>query len=184
MSSETMISKTKKPAPFLIIAVGNRSRGDDSLGPLLLEQLQQTEAMSLDVEFLEDYQLQVEHALDLRDRCGVLFIDAALPGIVKQVSLEPIIANQVVLISSHSLCAEAVLYVSTKVNGGEPPSWQLAIEGESFGLGENLSAVAEKHLKLAFDTAREWLTERRYELAKRESLSPGTSSCLKDSDHA
>jgi len=129
MSSETMISKTKKPAPFLIIAVGNRSRGDDSLGPLLLEQLQQTEAMSLDVEFLEDYQLQVEHALDIRDR-------------------------------------------------------QLAIEGESFGLGENLSAVAEKHLKLAFDTAREWLAERRYELAKRESLSPGTSSCLKDSDHA
>ncbi|MDP2785684.1 MAG: Ni/Fe hydrogenase, partial [Sulfurimicrobium sp.] len=63
-------------APLLVFGYGNPSRGDDALGPLLLEQLA---ALNLPhVELLTDFQLQVEHAVDLQGRERVLFIDASV----------------------------------------------------------------------------------------------------------
>ena len=61
--------------PILIFGYGNPSRGDDAIGPLLIERL---EILNLpDVDLLTDFQLQVEHALDLRGRERVLFVDAS-----------------------------------------------------------------------------------------------------------
>jgi len=70
-------------APLLVLAVGNPSRGDDALGPMLLEALH-AEGIDGDgqVELLGDFQLQIEHVIDLRGRRAVLFVDAARPGAV------------------------------------------------------------------------------------------------------
>ena len=58
-------------APTLVIAIGNPSRGDDALGPLAGQRLA---AMRLrDVEVLTEFQLQVEHALDLLGRRRVVW---------------------------------------------------------------------------------------------------------------
>jgi len=67
-------------APLLVFGWGNPSRGDDALGPLFVERLRgMAERAGLGgMEFLEDYQLQVEHALDLVGRVRVLFVDASL----------------------------------------------------------------------------------------------------------
>ncbi|MDP3326412.1 MAG: Ni/Fe hydrogenase, partial [Hydrogenophaga sp.] len=66
-------------APLLVFGWGNPSRGDDALGPLLVEQLAGLAQMSSGrLECLTDFQLQVEHALDLRGRERVLFVDAAI----------------------------------------------------------------------------------------------------------
>lgn len=166
-------------APWLILAVGNPSRGDDALGPELIERLSTAESGADDVEFLVDFQLQVEHALDLKDRHGVLFVDAARPGVVVQrvvsddmpwscldnkfeaVAISTIEADSHVPPASHALRAEAVLYVARQMDDDVPPSWQLAIEGHSFALGEGLSEVAEHHLTQALDLARHWLRDRR-----------------------
>jgi len=57
-------------APVLVLAVGNPSRGDDALGPLAAQRLAALELSG--VEVLTDFQLQVEHALDLlAAACGV-----------------------------------------------------------------------------------------------------------------
>jgi Ni,Fe-hydrogenase maturation factor len=62
--------------PLLIFGYGNPSRGDDALGPLLIVCL---EALDLpNVELLTDFQLQIEHALDLQNRERVLFVDASI----------------------------------------------------------------------------------------------------------
>ncbi|HEX9208428.1 MAG TPA: hydrogenase maturation protease, partial [Steroidobacteraceae bacterium] len=63
-------------APTLVFAVGNPSRGDDAVGPLLAERLL-AECLP-GVEVLTDFQLQVEHALDLEHRERVIFIDACV----------------------------------------------------------------------------------------------------------
>lgn len=70
-------------APLLVLAVGNPSRGDDALGPMLLEALR-AEGVEGNgqVELLGDFQLQIEHVIDLRGRRAVLFVDAARPGAV------------------------------------------------------------------------------------------------------
>ncbi len=54
-------------APILIFAYGNVSRGDDGLGPLLLERIE-SHIDPQKVELLCDFQLQIEHALDLEGR--------------------------------------------------------------------------------------------------------------------
>ncbi|GIK86111.1 MAG: hypothetical protein BroJett026_15920 [Betaproteobacteria bacterium] len=64
--------------PFLVIGIGSPSRGDDALGPLLVEGI---EAMDLPgVERLTDFELQVEHALDLPGREEVVLVDATVTG--------------------------------------------------------------------------------------------------------
>ena len=59
--------------PLLVFGWGNPSRGDDALGPLFVERIEALELPG--VSCLTDFQLQVEHALDIQDRRQVLFVD-------------------------------------------------------------------------------------------------------------
>jgi len=66
-------------APVVIFAVGNPSRGDDAIGPECCARLEQwlaNEGLAERFELIEDFQLQIEHALDLQGRQLALFIDA------------------------------------------------------------------------------------------------------------
>jgi hydrogenase maturation protease len=149
-------------APWLVLAVGNPSRGDDALGPALLDRLRDAGVDAAgDVELLTDFQLQVEHALDLRQRRGVLFVDAARPGAAAGATLARIEADAQVPPASHALRSQAVLHVATLLNGAAPPAWQLAIEGRSFDLGAGLSTAAQRHLDRAEHLALDWLHAQR-----------------------
>lgn len=144
-------------APLLVFGWGNASRGDDALGPLLVEQLQAALADAPGIEFLDDYQLQPEHALDLLGRRQVLFVDASLrcrpPFEVSSVQ-----AAQDRSVSTHALSPQALLAVYRQVHGAEPPPCTLlAIRGERFELGQPLTAAAQVHLGAALAWAREWV---------------------------
>jgi len=59
--------------PVVVFACGNPSRGDDALGPLLLDQLQiwlDEEGLADGFELISDFQWQIEHALDLVCQCA------------------------------------------------------------------------------------------------------------------
>jgi hydrogenase maturation protease len=140
------------PAPILIIGIGNPSRGDDALGPLLIERL---EALALpDVELLTDFQLQVEFSLDLQARQKVIFVDASLNA-AAPFTFSPVLAAEDTSYSSHALSPGAVLHAYQKLFGEPPLSYVLAIRGEAFELGEGLSTDAAAHL----DAAINWLVE-------------------------
>ena len=47
----------ERPCPVLVLGFGNRSRGDDALGPLLLDGL--STDLPGNIELLEDMQLQI-----------------------------------------------------------------------------------------------------------------------------
>ncbi len=130
----------------LIIGIGNPSRGDDALGPLLIERL---ETLRLpDVELLTDFQLQVEYALDLRGRGQVVFVDASLEA-PAPFTFNPVEAVADASYSSHELSPGAVLYAYEKLFGEPPPAFVLAIRGEAFELGDDLSAAASANLEAA-----------------------------------
>ncbi|MBI5330765.1 MAG: hydrogenase maturation protease [Betaproteobacteria bacterium] len=136
-----------KSVPTLILAIGNPSRGDDALGPLAIERL---EAMKLpDVELLTDFQLQVEHVLDLEGRNEVIFIDAAASG-PEPFEFRPLLPAHDFAHTSHALAPETVLGVCARV-GVTPPvqAHVLAIRGYRFELGEPLSAAAAANLEAA-----------------------------------
>ena len=61
----------------MLFGYGNLSRGDDALGPLLLEYVE-SHCNLESIEILSDFQLQIEHALDLENRSLVLFVDASV----------------------------------------------------------------------------------------------------------
>jgi hydrogenase maturation protease len=132
------------PAPVLVLAVGNPSRGDDAIGPELAARL---EAAALpDVEVIVEFQLQVENALDLVGRERVVFVDAGLDT-PAPFELRQVRARADFLHTSHAISPEAVLATFRRVQGAEPPEcWVLCVRGETFELGAALSAAAERHL--------------------------------------
>ncbi len=151
---------------LLILAVGNPSRGDDALGSLFLERLAELREQHSDwqdVELLTDFQLQIEHAVDLENRALALFVDASVscPPPFQFTCLQPARDTSY---TSHALSPAAVLHVYQQIHRvPPPPAFQLAIRGERFGLGESLSAAAEAHLAAALAFASRLLTMRDVE---------------------
>jgi hydrogenase maturation protease len=149
----------------LILGWGNLSRGDDALGPLFVARLQAQLPAELrdQVEFLEDYQLQVEHALDLVGRKRVLLVDASL-NCVAPFQARRVQAMRDTSYTSHALSAEALLQVFVDFEGSAPPPGTLlAIRGEAFELGEPMSDAAQRHLSAALAWGLEWLAAMPYE---------------------
>ena len=89
-------------APLLVIGIGNPSRGDDALGPACIEALEKL-ALPM-VELLTDFQLQVEHVLDLARCSRVVFVDASL-RCASPFSFEGVDADMRVTPLSHALVA-------------------------------------------------------------------------------
>lgn len=142
-------------APVLVLAVGNPSRGDDALGPEIGARL---EAAALPgVEVITEFQLQVENALDLVGRERVIFVDAGT-GMTAPFELRRVAAAAEFLHTSHALSPEAVLATYSRVTGSVPPeAWVLCVRGETFELGEPLSAAAVTHLEAALQELRRWI---------------------------
>lgn len=145
--------------PLLVFGWGNPSRGDDALGPMCIAQLRaHCEASpGRSVEFLDDFQLQVEHALDLVGRSRVLFVDASLTcGAPFEVTaLEP---SRDATFTTHAMSPAAVMQVFRDVQQAEPPPCTLlAIRGERFELGEPPGAAALAHLTAAVAWGIAWL---------------------------
>ncbi|HUY04077.1 MAG TPA: hydrogenase maturation protease [Rhodocyclaceae bacterium] len=145
----------------LVFAWGNPSRGDDALGPLFIERLEaqadgHPEWGSFDC--LSDFQLQIEHALDLAGRERVLFVDASLSCAAPfEVLLVTPCRDQ--SYTSHAMSPGALLQVYRELNGEEPPASQLlAIRGLRFELGEPLSRDAQAHLDAALAWTGAWLS--------------------------
>lgn len=136
-------------APLVIFAIGNPSRGDDALGPEICGRLAawlENEGLSHEVELIEDFQLQIEHALDLRGRQLALFIDAGertpAPFIFARLAPSTAMTH-----TSHALEPATVLQVYRQTEGCEPPqAFVLCVRGESFELGAGLSNAAEQSL--------------------------------------
>ena len=141
-------------APVVVFAVGNPSRGDDAIGPELCGRLAEwleNEKLADRVELIEDFQLNVEHALDLQSRELALFIDAGentpAPFIFAQIFPSTVPSH-----TTHALPPQAVLQVYRQMERSEPPpSFVLCVRGEKFELGEPLTAAAENHATLAFE---------------------------------
>jgi len=153
--------------PLLIFAYGNPSRGDDALGPLLIEKLQ---ILNLEgIEILTDFQLQVEHAYDLQGRERVLFIDASV-SCEAPYTFSRLFAQKDPSYTTHVMSPMAVMHVYQELYGDPPPSYLLQVRGESFELGASLSPQAEVNLQSSLDLLRRLCSESNLQEWDRLSL--------------
>lgn len=143
----------------LVLAWGNPSRGDDALGPRLIERLEALQGglAGSGPELLTDFQLQIEHALDLVDRDLVVFADAAASG-PEPFGFGPVTPEPTLSVSTHALSPGALLGVFRRVLGHEEPAcYVLGIRGYAFDLGSDLSPQALANLDAALHFLRGWL---------------------------
>ena len=152
-------------APLLIFAYGTPSRGDDALGQKLFELLeknkrQNSELVRLDwarVDLLTDYQLQIEHAIDLEHRECVLFIDASVSAAAPY-AFYPLHAERDNSYTTHAMSPVSVLEVYQQINQrNPPPAYMLSIRGYEFELGQSLTEQAKINLQQAYEFIKKLL---------------------------
>ncbi|MGY6275886.1 hydrogenase maturation protease [Methylomonas sp. MgM2] len=153
--------------PILVFGYGNPSRGDDAVGPLLLEYLEQRTDLGR-VELQTDFQLQVEHILDLQDRKLAIFVDASVAE-DRAFTFKRINPRHDNSYTSHAMSPAALLHVFESVTGQTPPpSFLLSIKADSFDLGDGLSSGTAENLHLACEFICDVLN--RYPDSMREQI--------------
>ena len=139
-------------ARVLLFGYGNPSRGDDALGPALIDRIDALRAAHRhwpELELLTDYQPQVEHALDMQGKDRVVLVDASVTADAP-FTYQPVVAAADVAYTTHALAPQGLLHIFQRVTGeAPPPAFLLGIRGERFELGEPLSAAAERNLESA-----------------------------------
>ena len=146
-----------KPSSTLIFTWGNPSRGDDAIGPQIYELLLQQ--AHNDVDLLTDFQLQIEHAVDLENRQRILFLDASVSA-AAPFEFRRLTAVKDESYSTHAVSPRSLLSVYEKVNRqSAPPAYMLSVRGYQFDLGLPLSDEANTNLNQAIHFIKQLITK-------------------------
>ena len=136
---------------MLVIGIGNPSRGDDALGPAVvarLEELLRAELAGGQVETLVDFQLQIEHTLDIAGRDKVFIVDASVSA-ADPLAIGRVAANDAPSPFSHAMSPADLLGVYERTFGPAPPVWTVAVRGRTFELGAPIGDEALAHVEPA-----------------------------------
>lgn len=152
----------------LLIGIGNPGRGDDGIGPALVERLAEAEPESIRegavvpaasgaADAVWKYQLNIEDAALVRDYERVVFADASAEDDPGAASLQPLGPESVITFTTHELPPGSVLALCQELYGRAPEAWLLAVGGSSWELGQDLSETARAGLNRAETLLRAWL---------------------------
>ena len=139
---------------LLLFGYGNPGRGDDGLGPMLVEHIDQLRLTG--VTCLVDMQLLIEHATDLTGFDQIIFVDADM-SCQEPFEFSAAYAEKDDSYTSHALTPAALLHVYQHIRqGAVPAAFLLRIRGYHFELGDTLSAQANSNLAAAIRKIRQW----------------------------
>ena len=142
--------------PVLIFTWGNPSRGDDAIGPRIHDLLSKEDLP--DVDILTDFQLQIEHTVDLENRERVLFVDASVSAAAPYefYRLKPAQDDS---FTTHAMSPASLLATYQKAyHKKPPPAFMLSIRGYVFKLGLSISAEANGNLVAAVAFIRQLMS--------------------------
>ena len=137
----------------VVFGYGNPSRGDDGIGPELMRRAETLAASSpalAGLDLIQDFQLQIEHAMDLVDAPLALFIDASVSARAPY-TFTRLVASQDTSYTTHELSPASVLHVFGQLKAGAPPpSYLLSVRAELFDLGAEIAPPALENLEAAW----------------------------------
>jgi hydrogenase maturation protease len=143
-----MMNDFKHPAtpPILVFGYGNPGWQDDGIGIYLIQELEKKFNPHVSLDF--DFQLFIEHALDISHYEKVLFIDASLigtaPFYVKKVE-----AASHISFSSHYLSPESVLALCQEHFHRTPEAWIIGVKIYKLEINEPLTVQAQENAQQA-----------------------------------
>jgi hydrogenase maturation protease len=146
---------------ILVLGYGNPGRQDDGLGPAVAT------AIALQnwphVTAYDNYQLNIEDALDVADHDVVWFVDAARAGPAPY-SVSRLTAAPVIEFTSHLVRPEAVLAIARRYCNRSPPAFLLGIRGYEFEFVEQLTDAATRNMRAALAMISERIGAERTEV--------------------
>ena len=133
-----------------MLGYGNPARGDDGLGPALVERIG---SLALEgVETRVDYQLCVEDAMDIGRFDQVIFVDASLDATPPYLHYRLAETLAPTTLDTHSVSPEALIHLARTLFGATSSASILAIRGYDFTtFSERLSPAARRNLNVALD---------------------------------
>ncbi len=142
----------------MIIGYGNTLRGDDAVGVLAVDALEEA-GMPAEIDLLTCQQLTPELAEELAFCDRVAFIDACVPdadptGTIRQVRLEPVPVDPGSI--THGFDAAGLLALSGMLYGHIPEAILFTVTAARFDLTESLSPEVEKSFPDLLDRVRTW----------------------------
>lgn len=143
--SDAKAALSREPR-ILVLGYGNPGRQDDGLGPAV--------AAGIDglgwpnVTAYDNYQLNIEDALDVAEHDIVWFVDAAKAG-PSPYDVRDLSAASSIEFTSHIVRPEAILAIARQYYGKSPQAFLLAIRGYQFEFVEELTTGAVDNLRVA-----------------------------------
>jgi hydrogenase maturation protease len=134
------------PPKILVLGYGNPGRQDDGLGPAAASAISRMGWRNLTA--IDDYQLNIEDALDVATHDIVWFVDAAKTG-QAPFSVSDVLPSATTEFTSHLLRPAALLAIAKTYCHRAPPAFLLAIRGYEFEFVETLSQGGEENLSVA-----------------------------------
>lgn len=136
----------------LVIGFGNTQRRDDGIGPYLVQRLEKRIGPCAGVGFVAAYQLSPEMAEDLQRARAAIFVDATVEFVehgwrCEQIGPEPWNTS----FQTHHLAPGLLLGLLLALYGRVPPAWMVAIQGEDFGFGTQISSAARSRAERAVE---------------------------------
>jgi len=156
------------PAPsreprVLVLGYGNPGRQDDGLGPAAVVEIERLGWPNLTA--FDNYQLNIEDAMDVADHDVVWFVDAAKDG-PSPFAVRELSPASSIEFTSHLMRPEAILAIARQCYGATPQAFLLAIRGYDFEFIEALTPGAVDNLGAALVM----LTDRIRTLCLRATL--------------
>ena len=144
----------------LVIGYGNPGRRDDGLGPALAAHVEQAALEGVDVDI--DYQLNIEHAYDLKAYDVVIFADATIESETSPYYFQSIEPGNPTSFSTHSVSPGAVLRLAKDLFQADTQAYVLGITGYEFeDIAEGLTPQASSNLTQAVTFLTDWLKHFR-----------------------
>ena len=130
----------------LVLGYGNPGRQDDGLGPAVANAIDRLGLPG--VTAYDNYQLNIEDAMDVGAHDVVWFVDAAKTGAAPYAvsALAPV---GTIAFTSHIMQPQTVLAIAQQCYGRAPPAFLLGIRGYEFEFIEALTAAATENLDAA-----------------------------------
>ncbi|NUN95518.1 MAG: hydrogenase maturation protease [Candidatus Omnitrophica bacterium] len=132
--------------PILIIGYGNRLCGDDGVGPAVVKALEARYAGDVAVSLLARHQLTPELVDFIVGKDLVIFIDATLEGAPGEITERKVNQEAEVATLSHTCTPTNLLVAARVLFGSHVSGVVVTVAGESFEVGEGLSAKVRNAL--------------------------------------
>jgi hydrogenase maturation protease len=139
---------------ILVLGYGNPGRQDDGLGPAVASAIESLGWPNLTA--FDNYQLNIEDALEVAAHDVVWFVDAARSG-PSPFSVHNVSPAASIEFTSHLMRPEAILAIARECCGGSPRAFLLAIRGYEFEFIEALTPGATDNLHAALAMLNDWI---------------------------